>query len=109
MKQLGNVWFMMLKDLKVFVTDRLALFFFILFPFIFVVIFNFIMTDVGVEDERLSLPPHHPGIRSGLSYQLISAMEQRMQLCCTGEPEIIWDKDYAQAVKDVETRNLMVF
>ena len=110
MKQLGNVWFMMLKDLKVFVTDRLALFFFILFPFIFVVIFNFIMTDVGVEDERLSLHLITQESEGGLSYQLISAMETKdAALLQPGEPEIIWDKDYAQAVKDVEDKELNGF
>jgi ABC-2 type transport system permease protein len=110
MKQLGNVWFIMLKDLKVFATDRLALFFFILFPFVFIVIFNFIMADIGVEDERLSLHLITQEPPGGLSYQLISSMETKdTTLLQTGEPEIIWDKDYAQAIKDVEDKKLNGF
>jgi len=53
MKQLRNVWFLMVKDLKLFVSDRAALFFSILFPFLFIVLFNFILAGVGGQDERL--------------------------------------------------------
>ena len=55
MSQLGRVWFIMLKDLKIFSRDRLALFFFVVFPFLFVVVFNFVLSDVGSEDDRLVL------------------------------------------------------
>jgi len=50
-----HIWFIMLKDLKLFSRDRMALFFFILFPFVFVIAFSFILGDVGSEDERLAL------------------------------------------------------
>jgi ABC-2 type transport system permease protein len=110
MKQLGHVWYIMLKDLKVFATDRLALFFFILFPFIFVVIFNFMMTGVGSEDERLSLHIVTREPPGGISYQVISAMETKdVTLLQPGEPVIIWDKDYTQAFQAVEDKKLAGF
>jgi ABC-2 type transport system permease protein len=110
MKQLANIWFIMVKDLKVFATDRLALFFFLLFPFIFVVIFNFIMGDVGSEDERLTLHLVTQEPPSGLSYQIISSMETRdAESLSPGETVIIWDKDYTKALQDVEDKKLSGF
>jgi ABC-type Na+ efflux pump permease subunit len=107
MKQLGNVWVIMVKDLKVFATDRLALFFFILFPFVFIVIFNFIMAGVGSEDTRLSLHLVTQEAQGGMSYQIISAMETKdTSQLKAGEPEIIWDKDYSQALQAVEAKKL---
>ena len=41
--------------MQIFAKDRLALIFGILFPFLFVVLFSFILSDVGSEDERLEL------------------------------------------------------
>jgi cytochrome c oxidase subunit IV len=43
MGQMKQAWFITLNSLKRFANDRLALFFFIVFPFIFVLIFNFMM------------------------------------------------------------------
>ena len=110
MKQLRHVWFIAAKDLKIFATDRLALFFFILFPFIFVLIFNFMLAGVGSEDERLSLhlvTQEQPG---SLSFQVIGSLETAdpSQLA-PGQPEIVWDKDYAQSLQDVEDKKLSGF
>ena len=46
MKQLRNMWFLMVKDLKIFAADRAALIFAILFPFFFIVLFNFVMNGM---------------------------------------------------------------
>ena len=53
MKQLRNMWLLMVKDLKIFAADRTALIFAILFPFFFIVLFNFVMGGVGGSDQRL--------------------------------------------------------
>jgi ABC-2 type transport system permease protein len=107
MKQLKHVWFIAAKDLKLFAADRLALFFFILFPFIFVFIFSAMFKGAGSADQRLTL---HVVSREGagsISHQLIQAMEtgDPAQLP-PGQPQIIWDKDYARALQDVRDRKL---
>jgi ABC-2 type transport system permease protein len=110
MKQMRNVWFLTVKDLKVFVSDRGALFFSILFPFLFIVLFNFVMAGVGGEDSRLqiNLVTHEPA--TGISNQIIAALETKdVSTLGPGEPEIIWLKDYTQAQKDVEDKKLSGF
>ncbi len=107
MRQLRHVWFIAAKDLRIFATDRLALFFFILFPFIFVFIFSAMFRGVGSEDERLKL---HVVSREGegsISYQIIGAMEtgDPGQLP-PGQPQIVWDRDYSQALQDVKDHKL---
>jgi len=110
MRQLRHIWFIALKDLKLFATDRMALLFAILFPFLFVIIFNFVLSDVGSEDERLELHLVTQEVTSGLSYQIIGAMETKddSQLK-PGEPKIVWDKDYAEARQAVEDKELAGF
>ncbi|MFP3974690.1 MAG: hypothetical protein ACLFVK_00515, partial [Dehalococcoidia bacterium] len=51
MRQLKHIWFIALKDLRLFATDRAALFFAILFPFFFVVLFNFLLAGSITQDE----------------------------------------------------------
>ena len=77
MKQLRNMWLLMVKDLKIFAADRTALIFAILFPFFFIVLFNFVMGGVGGSDQRLviNLATREPA--GSLSYQLLSAMETK--------------------------------
>ncbi|HEY90636.1 MAG TPA: hypothetical protein G4O07_02260, partial [Dehalococcoidia bacterium] len=53
MVQLRQIVFIALKDLKRFTRDRPALIAFILFPFFFVALFNFLLGGVGGEDTRL--------------------------------------------------------
>ncbi len=55
MKQLEHVWLIALKELKLFTNDRMAAFFFIVFPLLFIVMFNFVLKGIGGEDQRLEL------------------------------------------------------
>jgi ABC-2 type transport system permease protein len=104
------VWFLALKDLKIFATDRAALFFGILFPFMFVILFNFLLKDVGSEDVRLELVLATREAEGGLSHQIIGAMETKDEsLLKPGEPKIIWLKDYGEARRQVEEKELAGF
>jgi ABC-2 type transport system permease protein len=110
MKQLKHIWFITVKDLKLFLTDRLALFFFILFPFMFIVLFNFLLRGVGGQDSRLELHLVTQEAAGGLSYQIISTMETRDEAQLQpGEPKIVWDKDYNEANQAVEDKKLAGF
>ena len=107
MKQLRNVWFLMVKDLKIFAADRTALIFAILFPFFFIFLFNAVMKGVGSEDQRLviNLATREPA--GGISTQLIANLETKdANTLKPGEPEIVWLKDYDQAKQDVENKKL---
>ncbi len=113
MRQLKHIWFIALKDLKLFATDRMALLFAILFPFLFVILFNFMFSSVGGEDERLELYLVTKEMDGGLSHQIIGAMEteDNSQLQ-PGEPKIIWLRDYdgaRQAVEDKELAGFLAF
>ena len=108
-----HIWFIMIKDLKLFSKDRMALFFFILFPFIFVIAFSFIMGDLGGEDERLTLNVTSLEAEGGISYQIIEAIETGNEYMLEpGALVIVWDEDYneaRQAVEDGELGGLLVF
>jgi ABC-2 type transport system permease protein len=113
MKHLRHIWFIALKDLKLFTQDRGALFFFILFPFLFIVMFNFLLSGVGSEDNRLELHLVTQEAEGGLSYQIIGILEtaDESQLQ-PGDPIIIWDRDYneaRQAVQDEELDGFVAF
>ena len=110
MKQLRNVWLLAGKDLKIFASDRAALLFSILFPFMFVILFNFILAGVGSQDQRLviNLATREP--QSGMSWQIISALETKdVSALAPGEPQIVWLKDYDQAKQDVADGKLSGF
>lgn len=113
MRQLTNIWFIALKELKLFLTDKVAAFMFILFPFLFVILFNFLLTGVGSEDDRLELHLVTLEEAGGISHEIISAMEtEDIDQLGTGESAIIWDKDYAvalQAVEDGEMAGFIAF
>jgi len=113
MRSLSHIRLFMLKDLKVFATDRLALFFWIAFPFMFIVVFSFMLADVGGEDERLVLHVATQEASDGLSQQIISALETRDESALEpGAPVIVRDPDYAaarQAVEDGEQDGLIAF
>jgi len=110
MKHLRHIGFIALKDLRLFATDRLALFFFIVFPFMFVILFNFLLADVGGEDSRLGLHVVTREAEGGISYQIIEAMQTTddMQLD-PGQPAIIWIEDYDEARRQVENKELSGF
>ena len=110
MKQLRHIGFIALKDLKLFVTDRMALLFFMVFPFLFVVVFNFMLGDIGGEDKRLELHLVTQEAAGGLSHQIIGAIETKDESQLKpGEPAIVWDKDYGQVYRAVEDKELAGF
>jgi ABC-2 type transport system permease protein len=113
MKNLKHIWYIAQKDLKIFVQDRAALFFSIIFPFLFVILFNSIMGGVGSQDDRLTLHLTTQETAGGLSYQIIGALETKDQSALKpGDPIIIWDKDYTadhQAVLDGKLSGFLNF
>ena len=110
MRQLSHIWFIGLKDLKLFVTDRLALLFALLFPFLFIIIFSFVLSGVGSEDERLELHLVTQEAEGGLSHEIIGAMvtEDDSQLK-PGEPKFVWLEDYDEARQMVEDKEITGF
>lgn len=106
MKQMRNIWSLTIKDLKLFIADRWALFFAILFPIFFVILFSLVMSGVTGEDARLEINLATREPAGGISYQILSAMEQDEATLRPGDPKIIWLKDYEQAKKDVEDKKL---
>ncbi len=101
MRQLRHIWFIALKDLRLFATDRGALFFFILFPFLFITLFTFM--NIGVsEDTRLQLHIVSQEAEGGLSYQIIDALEN------ASDWEIIV-MDYDEAYRAVEDKEISGF
>jgi hypothetical protein len=86
------------------------LFFFILFPFLFVIVFSFMLRGVGSQDPRLEMHLVTHEAAGGLSYQIISAMETKDEAQLQpGEPKIVWDKDYNEARQAVEDKKLAGF
>lgn len=104
MNNLRQIWFIASKELKLFVSDRQALFFFILFPFLFVALFSVLLSGAGSEDERMELHLTTLEERGDLSYRIVEEIatgdEDELD---PGELKIIWDKEYARAVQDMET------
>lgn len=103
------VWFIALKDLKLFIRDRMALFFFILFPFLFVVMFNFILAGVGSEDDRLvfHLVSLEEDTETALSHQIIAALVTSDESSLRpGEPLVIEVDDYDELRRQVEEKEL---
>ena len=111
MRQLRHIWFIALKDFKLFATDRGALFFFILFPFLFIILFSLMGGDS--EDPRLELHLVTQEVEGGLSYQIIGAIETRDDAQLEpGEPKVVWNRDYdeaRQAVEDKEIDGFLAF
>ena len=102
MRNIRNIWFIALKDLRLFITDRLAVGMFILFPFLFIVMFNLLLGNLGSQDNRIVL---HMVTREtdGISRQIIQSMEtQDIAQLKPGDPQVVWNKDYGQAKADVE-------
>jgi ABC-2 type transport system permease protein len=101
MKQLRHIWFIALKDLRLFATDRGALILFILFPFLFIVMFT--LLNIGVtEDTKLQLHIVNEEAEGGFSYQIIDALDS------AGNVEIIM-MDYDQAYRAVEDEEISGF
>ncbi|MFC2068444.1 ABC transporter permease [Chloroflexota bacterium] len=113
MKHFQHIWFIAVKDFRLFITDRMALLFFLLFPFLFVSLFNIILSGVGGDDERLELHLLTQEDRGGLSHYIIEAIETEDESELEpGDPIIIWDDDYEkayQAVMDGELAGFIAF
>ena len=103
--QLRHMIFIALKDLKLFATDRGALFFFILFPLLFIIMFSLLGGEA--EDPLLELHLVTQETEGGLSHQIIGAMETKDESQLKpGEPKIVWDRDYNEARKAVGDKEL---
>jgi ABC-2 type transport system permease protein len=110
MKQIERMWLIALKDLKIFLKDRGTVFFFLIFPLLFIFLFNFVMKGIGGEDQRLELHLATLEAAGGLSYQIIGAMETKDEsLLKPGDPKIVWDKDYTEARQAVLDKKLAGF
>ncbi|MBM3132681.1 MAG: ABC transporter permease, partial [Chloroflexi bacterium] len=114
MKNLKHIWLIAQKDMKLFATDRLAMGFFLLFPFLFIVMFNFILKDVGGEDKRLELHMLTQESEGGLSGEIIGSLETKDESqLAPGDPVIVWEKrDYGSArvaVEDGELKGFIAF
>ena len=104
MQRLKHIWFIALKDLRLFATDRGALIFFILFPFLFIILFNFLNLS-AVEDTKFQLHVVNEEAEGGISHQIIDALDS------AGNVEIIimdYDQAY-QAVEDEEISGFIAF
>ncbi|MBN1856566.1 MAG: ABC transporter permease [Dehalococcoidia bacterium] len=102
MKSLTHIWLIAAKELKLFVTDRMALGFFILFPFLFVALFSVVLGDVGSDDERMELHIVTQEDTDGLSHHIARALETDDEAeLDAGEPVIIWDEEYDEAFQAV--------
>jgi len=113
MKQMSHIWFIAIKDLKIFFKDRLAVFFFIVFPFLFVTLFNFMLGNTGSQDSRLVFHVVTREAETGLSHQILDSLETKDEATLTpGEPQIIWHTDYDElhlAVEDKEIAGFVAF
>jgi ABC-2 type transport system permease protein len=107
MENLKHIWYIALKDLKIFVSDRASLWAYIAFPFLFIALFNFLLQGAWGNDQRLELHLVTQEAEGGLSHQIIGAMVTGNEtLLNPGEPVIIWDKDYNAARQSVEDGKL---
>jgi len=113
MKNLKHIWYIAIKDLKLFIKDRLALFFFIAFPFLFILLFNFLLAGVGSEDDRLTLRLLTSEGEGTYSHIIIESMETKgdPDELPKGDPQIVWlkDIDYETAKQQVEDKTLSGF
>jgi len=103
MRSLGHIWFIAAKDLKLFVTDRIAIGMFLLFPFLFVALFSFVLGGVGSEDERMVLHVVTQEDSDGMSHHIARALEtDDVDELDPGELIIVWDEEYHDALLAVE-------
>ena len=112
MRQLRQMGFIALKDLKRFSRDRPALLAFLLFPFLFVTVFHFLFQGVGSEDDRLVF---HLVMRDEgyLGQQVAASLGTKEESELEpGEPLFVWLQDYHEArqrVEDGELGGFLVF
>jgi ABC-2 type transport system permease protein len=113
MKSLTRIWLIAIKDLKIFSRDRGTVFFFLIFPILFMFLFNYLMAGVGGEDQRLEMHLVSREAAGGLSYQIINGMVSGdVSQLPSGQPVIIKDDDYnadKQAVLDKKLAGFIAF
>src|SRR4030067_116318 len=98
MKTLRDIWFIAMNSLRMFATDRRALFFSIAFPFMFIALFNFLMSGVTQQDNRLELHMVTLENSSGLTRHIIEDLETEDESKLKpGETKIAWDKCHDRA------------
>ena len=103
MRNLRHVWYIGLNDVRWFITDRLAVGMFILFPFLFIVMFNLLLSNVGSGDNQLVLhlaTQESGGISAHLIQGMINADESQAQ---SNQAKLVWEQDYNAAKADVES------
>ena len=106
MRSLGHIWYIALKDLKLFMTDRIAIGMFLLFPFLFVALFSFVLGGVGSEDDRMVLHVVTQEDSDGMSHHIARALEtDDVDELDPGEIIIVWDKEYDDALMAVENHS----
>ncbi len=113
MKSLSHIRLIAAKDLKLFVTDRIALGAFLLFPFLFVALFSFVLGGVGAQDERLTLHLVSEEDATGISHHIIEAIKtDEPDDLEPGELVIIEVEDYETAYRSVarnESQGFLLF
>jgi len=102
MKSFEHIRVIAAKDLRLFARDRTALFFNLLFPFLFVALFGTILSGFGSEDERMQLRIATREEQGSLSHLLARAIEtDDVTELEPGEPIIVWERDYDEALQAV--------
>jgi ABC-2 type transport system permease protein len=110
MKQLKNAWYIGIKELKIFASDRAALIFSIIFPFFFVTLFYFLFQGVGAQDQRLILYVTTQEPAGSISYNIVSALQTTdTSTLQPGQPDIIWIQDYNDAQTEVQQKKISGF
>lgn len=103
MRNLRHAWYIGLNEVRWFLTDRLALGMFILFPFLFIVMFNLLLSNVGTGNNQLVLhlaTQETDGISLHLIQGMVTSNESQTQ---SGQTRLVWDQDYAAAKANVES------
>ena len=113
MKSLTRAWLIAMKDLKIFSRDRGTVFFFLIFPILFMFLFNYLMSGVGTQDQRLEMHLVTQEPASGLSNHIIDGMVTGdVSQLPAGQPVILKDDDYnadRQAVLDKKLAGFIAF
>jgi len=110
MKNLRHIWFIALKDLKIFTRDRASLFFFIIFPFLFIFLFNSLMQGIEGEDVRIRIHLATLEPAGAVSHQILSSLETKDEaLLGPGDPVFVWERNYNAARMAVEDGDLEGF
>ena len=110
MKQLENSWYIAIKELKIFSSDRAALIFSIVFPFFFVTLFYFLFQGAGAQDTRYTLYITTQEATGSLSYNIVSSLQTTdVPALKPGQPEIVWIQDYNDARAQLDQKKIKGF